>query len=94
MFDLPSARAPELLPLQGSWEPGDYRDDIKRLALALFADHLGDATFDANVLGVAHLGSLELVRRFIHGDGLAMLRSDIEAPATRYLYRAWQRADT
>ena len=92
-FDLPDAAPPELLPLVGSFEPGDYRDALKRLTLDLFAEHLGADAFDTNVLGIAHLGSFDLVRRFVQADGLGMLRSDREAAATRYLYRAWKKAD-
>ena len=93
-FDLPSAAPPELLPLRESFDPGDYRDSIKQLTLDLFDKHLGKQSFDANVLGMAHLGSFDLVRRCIQADGLGMLRSDQEEAATRYLYRAWRAQDT
>jgi len=92
-FDLPNAAPPQLLPLQQSFDPGDYRDAIKRLTIDLFRTYLGVDVFDANVLGMAHLGTLDLVRRFIQADGLGMLRSDREDAATRYLYRAWKKAD-
>jgi hypothetical protein len=93
MFDFPNARIPELTPLAHSFEPGDYRDQIKQLVIDLFQDKLGAAAFDANVLGMAHLGSFDLVRRTIQADGLGMLRSDREEAATRYLYRAWKKGD-
>lgn len=92
-FDLPNAVPPELRALQQSFDPGDYRDAIKRLTIDLFREHLGADVFDANVLGMAHLGTFDLVRRFIQADGLGMLRSDREDAATRYLYRAWKKAD-
>lgn len=92
-FDLPNAVPPELRALQQSFDPGDYRDAIKRLTIDLFREHLGADVFDANVMGMAHLGTFDLVRRFIQADGLGMLRSDREDAATRYLYRAWKKAD-
>lgn len=94
-FDLPNAAPPELIALQLSHTRDDSIEaDIKRLALDLFRDYLGEDAFDANVLGMAHLGSFDLVRRFIQADGLGMLRSDREEAAMRYLYRAWKASDT
>lgn len=93
-FDLSQAAPPELIALQRSHTHDSVEADIKRLALDLFRDHLGERAFDANVLGMAHLGSFDLVRRFIQADGLGMLRSDREEAAVRYLYRAWKASDT
>jgi hypothetical protein len=93
-FDLPNAAPPQLLPLRESFDPGDYRDQIKQFALDLFEQHLGTAAFDGNVLGMAHLGSFDLVRRAIQSDRLGVLRSEREEAATRYLYRAWKAQDT
>lgn len=93
-FDLPSSIAPQLIALRESFDPPDYRAELKRLALDLFELHLSEAAFDANVLGMAHLGRFDLVRRSIQTDGLGMIRSDRQASATRYLYRAWKQSET
>jgi len=46
------------------------------------------------VLGAAHLGSFDLVRKAVNTDGLVLLQGDGEEPATRYLYRAWKSRNT
>lgn len=51
---------------------------------------LAEKMFDANVLGMAHLGSYELVRASINGDGLVLLPGKNEELATRYVYKAWK----
>lgn len=94
MFDFPNASLPALLPLANSFTQNDIEKEIKQLTIRLFEKYLSADTFDANVLGMAHLGSFNLVRRAIHQDGLAVLGGATEAPATRYLYRAWKAANT
>jgi len=88
-FDFANAQPPALAPLAASFTENPVEDDLKWLFIDLFIEHLADDTFDANVLGAAHLGSFELVRRAINSDGLVLIQGDREAPATRYLYRAW-----
>ncbi|MFZ4540031.1 hypothetical protein, partial [Propionivibrio sp.] len=63
------------------------------LFLDLFDSNVAANAFDANVLGSAHLGSLDLVRKSVNMDGLALLQGDREEAATRYLYRAWKSTD-
>ncbi|MFZ4540036.1 hypothetical protein, partial [Propionivibrio sp.] len=63
------------------------------LFLDLFDSNVAANAFDANVLGSAHLGSFDLVRKSVNRDGLAILQGDREESATRYLYRAWKSGD-
>lgn len=90
-FDFPNAKVPQLLPLERSFEENDVEADCKRLLLALFNEQLAIDVFDANVLGAAHLGSFDLVRKAVNADGLVLLQGSAnEEAATRYLYRAWK----
>lgn len=72
-FDLDNARLPELLPYQRSFYENDHEAEIQALAIALFNEHIAPAMFDVNVLGNPHLGSIDLVRRSVNADGLALL---------------------
>ena len=89
-FDLDNARLPELLPYQRSFYENDHEAEIQALAIALFNEHIAPAMFDVNVLGNPHLGSIDLVRRSVNADGLALLSGEGEAAETRFLYRAWK----
>lgn len=66
------------------------RADITFDTVANTEKSLAEQAFDANVLGMAQLGSLELVRRSINADGLVLLRGDREETATRFTYKAWK----
>lgn len=92
-LDFRNALLPQFLPLEASFAENEVEADLKRLFLTLFGDNLAPASFDANVLGAAHLGSLDLVRKAVNTDGLVLLRGDREESATRYLYRAWKSSD-
>lgn len=89
-LDFPSAQLPALTPLDGSFSVDSVESELKQLFLSLFAENLSGDSFDANVLGMAHLGSFELVRKFVNTDGLVLLQGDREETTTRYLYRAWK----
>ncbi|MBP6726296.1 MAG: hypothetical protein KA132_03640 [Thauera sp.] len=89
-FDFSNAELPRLLPLENSYAENEVEADLKRLFLDLFREHLAAKTFDTNVLGAAHLGSFDLVRRAVNADGLVLMQGDREEAATRYLYRAWK----
>lgn len=89
-LDFSNAQLPRLLPLEASYSENEVEADLKRLFIDLFNSKLSAESFDANVLGVAHLGSFDLVRKAINIDGLALLQGDREEAATRYLYRAWK----
>lgn len=91
-FGFPCAQAPEAAPLQASFANGQIESELKAIFLEAFA-LVADDTFDASVLGAAHLGSFDLVRRATNRDGLVLLRGDREEAATRYLYRAWKSGD-
>lgn len=93
MFDFSNAQLPTPAPLAASFEENEIEADCKQLAIDLFMNHLSATVFDANVIGAAHLGSLELIRKTISMDGLVLLQGDREEAATRYLYRAWKSTD-
>ncbi len=89
-LDFNNAEFPRLLPLEKSFAADQVEAELKQLFIDLFAEKLAAAVFDANVLGAAHLGSLDLVRKSVNSDGLALFQGDREEAATRYLYRAWK----
>lgn len=92
-LDFQNAQLPRLSPLEGSFAENEVEADLKKLFLDLFGANLAGDSFDANVLGAAHLGSLDLVRKAVNTDGLVLLQGDREEAATRYLYRAWKSGD-
>lgn len=92
-FDFPASTLPAMSPLAASHAENDVEADCKRLLMDLFARHLAGLVFDVNVLGAAHLGSLDLVRKAVNTDGLMLLQGAREEAATRYLYRAWKSGD-
>jgi hypothetical protein len=85
-----NAELPSLIPLQRSHSENQIEAELKQLFLDLFRSKMATEVFDANVLGVPHLGSMNLVRRTVNADGLVLLQGDREEAATRYLYRAWK----
>ncbi|WMC11775.1 hypothetical protein PU634_05250 [Oceanimonas pelagia] len=91
-FDFLSSQAPTAEPLQRSHDASQIEAELKAVFLELFS-RLGRDSFDANVLGSAHLGSFDLVRRMVNHDGLILLPGEREEAATRYLYRAWKSGD-
>ncbi|MGE4341171.1 MAG: hypothetical protein AB7E55_35275, partial [Pigmentiphaga sp.] len=92
-FGFQNAQVPGLEPLRRSAAANAVEDDLRRLFCDLYDRLFADKAFDANVLGAAHLGSLDLVRRSINSDGLVLMQGDRESSATRYLYRAWKAGD-
>ena len=93
-FDLPNATMPQLAPLESSFAQDAIEKELKALFVEIFKANLGEAAYDLNVSGAAHLGSSELVRRKINADGLTLMQggSEVET-ANRYLYRAWNSRD-
>lgn len=91
-FDFKLAELPSTEPLQHSHAGSQIEGELKLLFKELFG-LVGRDTFDANVLGAAHLGSFDLVRKMVNHDGLVLLKGDREEAATRYLYRAWKSGD-
>lgn len=89
-MDFPNAQLPSLVPLQRSFAADDVENDLRNLFIDLFEQMLADKSFDLNVIGVGHLGSLDLVRRLVNFDGLALIDGEREETATRYLYKAWK----
>lgn len=91
-FDFKLAALPGAEPLQHSHAGSQIESELKLLFKELF-ELVGRDTFDASVLGAAHLGSFDLVRKMISNDGLVLLKGAREEAATRYLYRAWKSGD-
>jgi len=89
-LDFANAKLPNMAPLEASFAADDIEADLKRLFIDLFITYLASDTFDANVLGASHLGSIDLVRQAVNSDGLVLLQGDREEAAMRYLYRAWK----
>lgn len=92
-LDFSNAQLPRLLPLEASFAENDVEADLKQIFLDIFGSTLAADVFDVNVLGAAHLGSFDLVRKAVNTDGLVLLQGDREEAATRYLYRAWKSGD-
>ena len=91
-FDFDSAALPVAEPLQNSFAENQIEQELKGLFFDLFGT-VSSQTFDASVMGAAHLGSFELVRQMVNHDGLILMPGDREEAATRYLYRAWRSGD-
>ena len=91
-MDFANAKLPELTPLVKSAGQSnfDYENQLRNLFVELFNTSLAGDVFDANVLGAAQLGSLNLVRKAVNYDGLVLLDGDREEAATRYVYKAWK----
>ena len=92
--DFASAQLPKLIPLKNSFVVDDIEDQLRNLFIDLFNVYLAADTFDTNVLGMAHLGSIDLVKRIINQDGLVLLPKNSlnanEEISSRYIYRAWK----
>lgn len=93
-FDFPHSVAPVPTALAESFAENAVEADLKQLFADLYRTQLADLSFDANVLGAAHLGSIDLVRKSVNTDGLVLMRGDGEEAAVRYLHRAWKAANT
>jgi hypothetical protein len=81
---------PQLTPLQNSFAVDEVEEQLKQMFIDLFNAHLSERLHDVNVLGMAHLGSLDLVRRIVNVDGLVFIPNNREEAATRRIYRAWK----
>lgn len=93
VMDFSNAQLPALRPLAASYTENEIEADLQKLVLDLFASTMAEDVFDSSVLGAAHLGSFDLVRRAITADGLILIPGSRQEPATRYLYRAWRAAN-
>src|ERR1700756_2834214 len=79
--------APTLAPLVNSAAYDEVEAELKQVFLDLFGTYLRSTERDLNVVGVPHLGSLDLLEKMIKQDGLAVFGDDTYA--VQYLYRAW-----
>ena len=78
-----------LAPLQSSFTADEIESDLNRMVVDLFDRYFADTVADNHVLGMAHRGSMDLIRQFIQFDGLALPNREGMEDAYRYLYRAW-----
>ena len=92
-MDFQTSQLPSVTPLEDSFAENAIESDLKKLFSDLLVAYQAAEVFDANVLGAAHLGSLDLIRKTTNADGLVLLAGDREDSATRYLYRAWKSGD-
>jgi hypothetical protein len=81
---------PQLTPLEKSFAVDEVEEQLKQMFIDLFNAHLAERAHDVNVLGMAHLGTLNLVRRIVSVDGLVFIPNTREEAATRRIYRAWK----
>lgn len=83
-------KLPELTPLKNSFAVDAVEEQLRDMFIKVFDTYIASDFHDINVLGAAHLGSLDLVRRVINFDGLVLISNNREEPNTRRLYRAWK----
>lgn len=88
--DINADRLPNLSPLARSYTSDDAETELQQLFSEVFAENLAADTFDMNVLGALHLGSLGVIRRSMSYDGLTVLPSYIDEKWLRHMYRAWR----
>lgn len=89
-MDFLNAQLPKLEPLKHSFAVDDVENDLRNLFIDLFETMMSERAFDMNVMGAGHLGSLDLIRKLVNVDGLALIDGPREETATRYLYKAWK----
>jgi len=89
-FDLRHlALLPIKKPLIKSHEVDNFETELKALMLELAKQFYSERLFDANVIGAAYLGSLDIVRRSIINDGLTVIRSIGDEATNHYLLKSW-----
>jgi len=90
---MPSANPPPpwptLWPLRQSYAENPVEDQLRQMLVSLFDMHIAALADDANVLGMAHLGSEALIARIMQVDGLALPNRG-NPLIYAYLYRAWK----
>ncbi|PSJ15770.1 hypothetical protein, partial [Nitrosomonas supralitoralis] len=89
-MDFKNAKLPSLKPLKNSFVADGVENDLRNLFIDLFEKMMASTAFDANVLGNGQLGSMDLIRKLVNVDGLALIDGINEETATRYLYKAWK----
>lgn len=79
-----------LSPIVNSGASDDLEAEILELAATLMMQAgMADIHDDIMVLGMPHLGSVDLIRRKLNSDGLILPQGDIDEAMIRQLYRAW-----
>lgn len=89
-MDFKNAKLPSLKPLKNSFVADGVENDLRNLFIDLFEKMMASTAFDANVIGNGQLGSMDLIRKLVNVDGLALIDGINEETATRYLYKAWK----
>lgn len=80
---------PDFKPIEASAQWDDAEAQIKQLSLEVLRGWFRAYERELNVYGAPHLGSFELVERWVKADGLSMVRGSSEE-AMRYLFKAWR----
>lgn len=81
--------APDFAPIEASAQWDETEAQIKQLTLEVLRGWFRAYERELNVYGAPHLGSFELVERWVKTDGLSMVRGSSE-DAMRYLFKAWR----
>ena len=79
---------PTLEPLKSSHTVDEVEDQLRQIALDLFAAKVGMDAADANVSATPHIGSTDLIRMASQAYGLTIV-SSLEMTPIRYVFRAW-----
>lgn len=79
----------ELMPLVKSAEYDDVEGEFKALTLFLYKKYLAEKINEVAMYGMPQIGGIELIERYLSGDGLAVMTSTTEEQI-RYLFHAWR----
>lgn len=81
----------QLLPLVYSHEANDIEHELKQLTIRLYQKHLASRSADINNYGMPHLGSKELLKRYLVSQGISNFNlSSLTEDEARYLLLAWR----
>lgn len=79
----------ELMPLVKSAEYDDVEGEFKALTLFLYKKYLAEKINEVAMYGMPQIGGIDLIERYVSGDGLAVMVSTTEEQI-RYLFHAWR----
>jgi len=79
----------ELIPLQRSAVADDVEAEFKALFLQLYKDRVDPGVNELALYGMPQLGSIDIIERYVSGDGLAVLRTTT-VEHIRHLFHAWR----
>lgn len=76
-------------PLQHSWAATPLEQELKDLFIQLYEEHMRAQADAIHLYATPHLGSLDLVAKYVNADGLVLLR-DADESRMRFLFNAWR----